>query len=129
MSFLLVLICFVFSASEEKKLERHIGKMQHKIHDLLPVNGNQYHTPYGLYACKITASALQGNIIRLAVSLLRERDGLEPVRLCTIIGAQQAIERNRLGLVMDIHKWALLDRSADEYLLKEVLIYEDKVKP
>lgn len=89
--------------------------MQEKIQELLPVNGNRYFTPYGFYACKVTVADIRANTIEVKVTLVNERDGSQPARVYKITGRLPEIEKQKLSLVMDIHKWAQLDRSEATY--------------
>lgn len=96
--------------------------MQERIQDLIPVGGNRYFTPYGLYTCKVKDSETQGCDIKVKIVLVRECDGSQPARVYKITGTCQAMKKKRLSLVIDIHKWALLDRDADGYWVKKVQI-------
>jgi hypothetical protein len=89
--------------------------MQEKINQLIPVNGNRYFTPYGFYSCRITVADVRTNFIELRVTLVNERDGSQPARVYRISGSLPEIEKQRLSLVMDIHKWAQMDRSEATY--------------
>ncbi len=96
--------------------------MQNEIKQFIPVDGNRYFTQYGFYTCRVTASESQAHIIEVKVALLCESDGLQPARVYKITGTLQTIKEVGLSLVIDIHKWALLDREACTYWVKKVLI-------
>ena len=92
---------------------------------LLPVNGNSYHTPYGLYECQVIKMDYPGygtDVTKLEVRLRNNGDSFQPVRLLTIIGKQKRIEQRRLSLVFDVHRWALLDKRDGEYWAKKVMV-------
>jgi hypothetical protein len=97
-------------------------KMQEKVKEIICVDGNRYFTQYGFYTCKVTASKSQGNIIEVKVTLISENNGSEIARVYRITGTLKTIEQERLSLVIDIHKWALLYRDADTYWVKKVQI-------
>ena len=94
--------------------------MQDKIKEVICVDGNRYFTPYGFYTCRVTASESKGNKIKVKVTLLSESDGLQPARVYRVTGTLKAIERERLNLIIDIHKWALLDRDHEHYWVNKV---------
>jgi hypothetical protein len=96
--------------------------MQRQIQEFICVDGNRYFTQYGFYTCKVTASTSSNNLIEIEVTLIRESGASEIARIFRIIGTLPAIGKQRVSLVIDIHKWALLDRDADTYWIKKVLI-------
>lgn len=95
--------------------ESHSVNMQQQIHELIPVNGNRYFTPYGFYACTVTVADVRANTVEVKVTLVNERDGSQPARVYRITGSLPEIARQRLSLVMEIHKWAQLHRSEATY--------------
>ena len=94
--------------------------MQDRIKELICVDGNRYFTPYGFYACKVTVSESQSSLIRVRIKLISEDNRSEIARVYKITGTLKAIEKEGLRLILDIHKWALLDRDADTYWVKKV---------
>ncbi len=96
--------------------------MQDQIKKTICVEGNQYFTAYGFYICKVTTSEGEGNIINVKVTLVNENDGLQPARVFKINGTLQAIKKDRVRLVLEIHKWAQLDRDAETYWVNKVQI-------
>ena len=92
---------------------------------VLPVNGNSYHTPEGLFECEVIEKGYSEygvDVVKVEVRLKNTRDVSQPVRLFTIIGKRKKIEKSRLSLVFDVHKWALLPRHKGEYLKKETFV-------
>ncbi len=96
--------------------------MQDIIKELICVDGNRYFTPYGFYTCKLAASESQSELIKVKVKLISESDGSQPARVYRVTGTLQAITKARLSLVLDIHKWAMLDREDKTYWVKRVRI-------
>jgi hypothetical protein len=98
--------------------ERRIG-MRGRTLEL--VNGNAYFTPYGVYVCEVIEDNCWGDgfdLIRVEVRLRNKKDPTQSVRLFTILGTGEGIEKHRMEVVFDIHRWALLKRGAEEYLRK-----------
>jgi hypothetical protein len=94
--------------------------MRESIQHLLPVDGNRYFTPYGLYTCKVIVLDRHGETLHIKVILVNERDGSQPARVYRIAATLQAIKKERLSLVMDIHKWALLNRDDQDYWVTSI---------
>lgn len=94
--------------------------MWDKIQELISVEGNRYFTPHGFYTCRVTASESKGNILKVKVTLLSDSDGLQPARVYRITGTWQAIKKERLSLVIDIPRWALIDREDEHYWVNKV---------
>jgi hypothetical protein len=97
-----------------------IADLQTKIHGLIPVDGNRYFTPYGFYACKVIVLDIQGDTLHLKIILVSERDGSQPSRVCRITGTLQAIKKDRVSLVLEIHKWAQLKRDQPNYWVAQM---------
>jgi hypothetical protein len=110
---------FVLSLKNQKGI---IEIMQDRIKELICVDGNRYFTRYGFYTCKVTVSETQSNLFRVRTKLKSEDDRSEIARVYRITGTLKAIEKEGLRLILDIHKWALLDRDADTYWVKKVQI-------
>jgi hypothetical protein len=96
--------------------------MQDRIKELICVDGNRYYTPYGFYTCIVKASQPQRHLVKVKVRLTSESDTSEPKRVYRITGTLQAIMNARVKLVIDIHKWAMLDRDEESYWEKKVQI-------
>jgi hypothetical protein len=95
---------------------------------ILPVDGNCYLTAAGLFDCEVTEcreaerpSDRRKVEVRLRIRLGPNRRS-PPVRLFTIMADRQTIEKNRLYLVCEIHRWALSDPTASDYLEKESVL-------
>ena len=95
---------------------------------ILPVDGNCYHTATGLFDCEVREcqeaerpSDRQMVEVRLRIRLGQKRRS-PAIRLFTIIADRQTFEKNRLYLVFEIHRWALSDPTAPDYVEKNSVL-------
>ena len=101
-------------------------ELQGKPKTLLPVDGNCYSTPHGVFDCEVIEERdgkPTSDGVKLEVRLTKRVTGKKPaptVRRFLIYGTRQAVEVNRLSLVVKVHKWALCEPRSAEYLEKEV---------
>jgi hypothetical protein len=101
-------------------------KLQGKPEKLLPLDGNCYSTQQGLFDCELIEEKADGRSpggVKLEVRLTRRATKKNPsptVRRFIVHATTRAVEKNRLNLVVEVHKWALSEPRSLEYLEKEV---------
>jgi hypothetical protein len=99
--------------------------MTDKVAAILPVCGNHYYTPYGIYVCEVTEEDLshfRKDLVKVEVQLRNEKEGTQPVRHFSITGTREIVAKKKLSLVIEIHQWALEDRNAADFLEKEAVL-------
>jgi hypothetical protein len=101
-------------------------ELQNKTKKLLPVDGNCYSTRYGVFDCEVREEPdgkPESGGVKLEVRLTRRVTRKKPtptVRRLLIYATRQAVEVNRLSLVIEVHNWVLSEPRTSEYLEKEV---------